>query len=928
MVSKKINFLFQAPLWIFAWTLGICLMLQASLLNARSNTAVNVLIEQGIKIERSNRGIQADLMNMGDFYYRPDGRKISLLRKKDVYIISGDLNKRSRAMKRFKQYYGERVKEVRNYPLAGADVIRLDNSQKAKLRGQRNFDIQPYMLQSLDHSIETLEPVFANSKGQGDLRLLNKVTVKFVTGADSQKQLQRLKSRYGLTVDRKLRLSGDVYSLNIETAMRPSNKFSLVRSLMNDQQIEWAEPQFYAKPYKTSFDPSGNPLYEKQWHLKNTGFRGSRCDADCDANNAWDVDTDNVGGGDGGVGAVAGEGMVVAILDDGVDLNHEDLKIWVNPNETAGNSIDDDGNGCVDDVHGCDFVNDPNNSLQNAALDGAGTCVGNTDGTTGPDGDPSPQAVTDCFTIEGDRVGQDDHGTAVAGLVAAIGDDVSNTDVGVVGTAFRATILPVRIISSFDAPAPTSFCTRVAEAIEYAGRYADVINNSWGTDDRCVALETALANVSAGTVMDNAVNVSKRKSTDTGSGSPIVFASGNNASGWVKVTVPVSAGEHAYEWRYYRTGNPDPFDEFNIDQTVWLDDISFPDGSFEGFEDFSSITSSFTNNHTFNKCDESCNSGNESAINWIENTDLARVRSGTASAKVDMSGALCTYTYLYTLKSNPNSGEITFWVWVSTYTQDADKFEFLIDGKKKLSYSDIASAGFVNNEVGYPANLSASINGVISVGASTSGDLSGTSTAGLAFEERISYSQFGAALDIVAPSSDQHLGIVTTDRTGTAGYNVDRDIGGTAAADPNYTDDFGGTSAAAPLVAGVAAAIIAIDGDLDASQVRQVLRDSADKIGRHGPTAYDINGHHKEYGYGRLNMLRALQSAAGKPLTNPAASCSAMPFDYVPANDIILPTYSPISSSDMCAVEGPIPQSDDLCIPIKASNDRIVVICI
>ncbi|WP_379088675.1 hypothetical protein [Pedobacter sp. UC225_65] len=49
--------------------------------------------------------------------------------------------------------------------------------------------------------------------------------------------------------------------------------------------------------------------------------------------------------------------VLVAVLDGGVDLNHEDLKrvIWVNKKEIAGNGIDDDKNGYIDDIHGWNF---------------------------------------------------------------------------------------------------------------------------------------------------------------------------------------------------------------------------------------------------------------------------------------------------------------------------------------------------------------------------------------------------------------------------------------------------------------------------------------------------------------------------------------------------------------------------------------------
>lgn len=50
--------------------------------------------------------------------------------------------------------------------------------------------------------------------------------------------------------------------------------------------------------------------------------------------------------------------VLVGVIDSGVDINHDDLKdqIWVNPKEIAGNGIDDDQNGFIDDIHGWDFL--------------------------------------------------------------------------------------------------------------------------------------------------------------------------------------------------------------------------------------------------------------------------------------------------------------------------------------------------------------------------------------------------------------------------------------------------------------------------------------------------------------------------------------------------------------------------------------------
>lgn len=66
--------------------------------------------------------------------------------------------------------------------------------------------------------------------------------------------------------------------------------------------------------------------------------------------------------------------VVVAVIDSGVDIEHEDLqgKIWVNPKEIPGNKIDDDKNGYVDDVHGWNFLGNANGENQeNARLEKA-----------------------------------------------------------------------------------------------------------------------------------------------------------------------------------------------------------------------------------------------------------------------------------------------------------------------------------------------------------------------------------------------------------------------------------------------------------------------------------------------------------------------------------------------------------------------------
>ncbi|MFW5693385.1 MAG: S8 family serine peptidase, partial [Thermoguttaceae bacterium] len=128
-----------------------------------------------------------------------------------------------------------------------------------------------------------------------------------------------------------------------------------------------------------------------------------------------------------------GEGVVVAVVDTGVDGSHRELssRMWVNPGEVPGNGIDDDGNGFIDDIHGWDFVGSDNNPA-----DGNG------------------------------------HGTHVAGTIAA-----ANDGFGATGVAFGATIMPVRVLDSNGAGSLSD----VAAGIRYAvDNGAQVINLSLG----------------------------------------------------------------------------------------------------------------------------------------------------------------------------------------------------------------------------------------------------------------------------------------------------------------------------------------------------------------------------------------------------------------------------------------------------------------
>jgi subtilisin family serine protease len=133
-----------------------------------------------------------------------------------------------------------------------------------------------------------------------------------------------------------------------------------------------------------------------------------------------------------------GEGVVVAVLDTGVDYHHPDLRhnLWANSDEVPDNGIDDDFNGFIDDVRGWNFV------------DGGGN----------------------------DPLDWDSHGTHVAGAIAA-----SNNSFGMTGIAYNAKIMPVKVIGGNDDASLTQFDANLAAGIRYAvDNGANVLNLSVG----------------------------------------------------------------------------------------------------------------------------------------------------------------------------------------------------------------------------------------------------------------------------------------------------------------------------------------------------------------------------------------------------------------------------------------------------------------
>jgi len=231
-----------------------------------------------------------------------------------------------------------------------------------------------------------------------DKLLKNKKAQTLTQAQDKAKMLPDFSSIYVL------KIQGDV-----QEAVTDYNQ------LKDKGILEYVEPNYKAKVQMVPNDPyyrsrgSWGQSYDDLWGLKKI-----------QSEQAWNISQ--------------GKDVVVAVIDTGIDYNHEDIapNIWINTAEIPNNGIDDDGNGYIDDVRGWDF-----SYLDNDPMDGYG------------------------------------HGTHCAGTIAAVG----NNNKGVIGVAPQAKVMAVKGLDDSGA----GLIDDLANALIYAAdNGAKVLSNSWG----------------------------------------------------------------------------------------------------------------------------------------------------------------------------------------------------------------------------------------------------------------------------------------------------------------------------------------------------------------------------------------------------------------------------------------------------------------
>ncbi|MCL2105077.1 MAG: S8 family serine peptidase [Kiritimatiellaeota bacterium] len=453
-----------------------------------------------------------------------------------------------------------------------------------------------------------------------------------------------------------------------------------------------------------------------------------------------------------------GDDVVIAIVDDGVQTTHPDLA--ANIFSTSGHDT-----GYAGDVNGWNFA----------------------EGT--PNVNP---AYPD-----------DSHGTAVAGVAAAVGDN----GIGVSGVAFRSKILPVKVFAGdyFVTASQMASALRYAAGLSGSGwRGADVINLSLGFS-QTVTVDSALT--------DAATNGRE------GKGCPIFVSSGNGAVDWMDYPISVTAGTHTLRIEYTKDSSVSE----GMD-CAWLDDVWMPGSAAEGFEGTTFPPPGWTTG------------GNAP---WVQETNVAfAYPDGNNGVKSARSGAI-THSQSTWIQTTRTFTAGTIWVSLMSSSEFSyDVINVYVDNVKVKPYGaqyDFTDPGgdYVVTTIGYPASHASTI----AIGASTDGDI------------KSYYSQYGTGLDFVAPSNGGGNGIYTTDRTGADGYTAG-----------DYNSNFSGTSSASPLAAGIGALILSKNPALTASEVRTILRKSCAKVGNVTYSGGDsgAGGWNTYYGYGRITASTAL----------------------------------------------------------------------
>ncbi|MBI3160912.1 MAG: S8 family serine peptidase [Chloroflexi bacterium] len=362
-----------------------------------------------------------------EYYYYADGHRITLTPSQSwvsVTFTSDDETEQSAAL--------GSTEGARLFPLLRLALLPNVKESAATVDSLR-----------ASKAVSQISPVFQTADAEMVITDEFIVTFPANTGMD---KINAINASYGVEI------VSEVLGQENTFVLRATDKAQLdLLSLANRYQESGAAihsaPNFVRIFQKMSPTPPTGPLagtndtfYPNQWYLNNTqqNGAGTTLDADIDAPEAWNITTGSAS-------------VIIAVIDEGVDLNHQDYSTKLAP-----------------------------------GYDATGL---------GSGGHPS---------------GNDAHGTSVAGIAAAFG----NNNMGVAGVCRDCRIMPVRIAYSVGNNWATTDAT-LANGITWAYQNgADVLNNSWGGGLSVTVINNAIA---------NAKNLGR-----DGKGAVVIFAAGNS----------------------------------------------------------------------------------------------------------------------------------------------------------------------------------------------------------------------------------------------------------------------------------------------------------------------------------------------------------------------------------------------------------------
>jgi Subtilisin-like serine proteases len=283
--------------------------------------------------------------------------------------------------------------------------------------------------------------IILNHKNYSPLEKNDEIVIVFDNNINDNNLGKLVKS-----IDTDIRIINHIENYALIQVLDMKKYYYILSSLKKSSIVKIAEANITINILGT------DSYFSSQWALDNTGFysyisdnnnvmKESNKDIDMDVVEAWNYmgnsKDDNT--------------VVVAVLDTGVDYNHPDLRnnMWINEGELPDDGIDNDQNGYVDDIYGWDFFNNDS---------------------------------TICHYLDEDNniaspLDDDNHGTHIAGIIAAIKDN----DIGIAGVASN---IKIRIMSLKinGGPNGTGTVSDAIEAIKYATKMgADICNLSWGS---------------------------------------------------------------------------------------------------------------------------------------------------------------------------------------------------------------------------------------------------------------------------------------------------------------------------------------------------------------------------------------------------------------------------------------------------------------